>query len=122
MFTNVIVRKPCKALLDGITSAPELGKPDYEKALLQHAAYVEALKKCGVKVTMLEAEEEFPDSCFVEDVAVITKKGAIITNPGAPSRNKEPEKMIDTIKTFFADDEIAYIKAPGTLEGGDVMT
>ncbi len=121
MFTNVIVRKPCRALLDGITSAPELGKPDYDKALIQHAAYVEALKKCGVNVTMLEAEEEFPDSCFVEDVSVITRKGAIITNPGAASRNKEPEKIIDTIKTFFTDDRIAYIKAPGTLEGGDVM-
>jgi dimethylargininase len=72
-------------------------------------------------VTVLEAEEEFPDSCFVEDVAVITSKGAIITNPGASTRNKETEKIIETIKLFFADEQISYIKAPGTLEGGDVM-
>ena len=32
MFTNVIVKTPCKAVTEGITSAPELGKPDYEKA------------------------------------------------------------------------------------------
>lgn len=121
MFQNVIVRKPCRALVNGITSAPELGKPDYELALKQHAAYVEALKACGVTVTQLEAEEEFPDSCFVEDVAVITRKGAIITNPGAPSRNREITKMIPVIKQFFPEDQIAYIKAPGTLEGGDVM-
>ena len=36
MFKNVIVRRPCKAMVEGITSAPELGKPDYELALKQH--------------------------------------------------------------------------------------
>ena len=32
-FNHVIVRRPCKAMVEGITSAPELGKPDYELAL-----------------------------------------------------------------------------------------
>ena len=32
-FTNVIVRRPAKSMVEGITSAPELGKPDYELAL-----------------------------------------------------------------------------------------
>lgn len=121
MFKNAIVRKPSKTLVDGITSAPELGKPDYTRALEEHAGYVNALQKCGVSVTVLEAEEKFPDSCFVEDVAVLTRKGAIITNPGAVSRNEEIKKIIPTIKKFYNDDKIAYIKAPGTIEGGDVM-
>ena len=121
MFHNVIVRKPSKTLMEGITSAPELGKPDYELAVKQHDAYIAALKKCGVEVTELEPLEEFPDSCFVEDAAVVTRKCAIITNPGAASRNKEPEYIVDTIRKFYADDQIEYIKAPGTLEGGDVM-
>ena len=56
MFQNVIVRRPCKALIDGITSNPQLGKPDYEKACKQHDTYIEALKKCGVQVTVLEAD------------------------------------------------------------------
>jgi len=29
MFCNVIVRRPCRALVDGIPSSPQLGKPDY---------------------------------------------------------------------------------------------
>ena len=33
----------------GITSAPELGKPDYELALKEHDAYIEALKQCDVR-------------------------------------------------------------------------
>ena len=61
-FNNVIVRRPCKAVCDGITSAPELGQPIYEKALKQHDAYIEALKKCGVEVTVLEADEQYPES------------------------------------------------------------
>lgn len=121
MFKNVIVRKPAKSMIDGITSAPELGKPDYELAVKQHDAYIEALKQCGVQVTELEALEEYPDACFVEDVAVLTRKCAIITNPGAPSRNGEKAYIVEAIRKFYADEQIAYIESPGTLEGGDVM-
>jgi dimethylargininase len=121
MFENVIVKRPSKSMVEGITSAPELGKPDYELALKQHDAYIEALKYCGVKVTLLEADEEFPDSCFVEDVAVLSKKCAVITNPGAKSRNGETKNIIETIKKFYPEDKIEYIKHPGTLEGGDIM-
>ena len=121
MFQNVIVRRPCRALIDGITSNPQLGKPDYEKACKQHDSYIAALKQCGVNVTVLEADERYPDSCFVEDPAVITRKCAIITNPGAESRNGEKDEIIGAVRAFFSDDKIEYIKAPGTLEGGDVM-
>ena len=121
MFKNVIVRKPSRSMVDGITSAPELGKPDYELAIKQHDAYIETLKKCGVEVTELEAMEEFPDSCFVEDVAVVNRKCAIITNPGADSRNGEKEFIVEPLKRFYKEEQIYYIQSPGTLDGGDVM-
>lgn len=121
MFKHVIVRRPCQAMVEGITSAPELGKPDHALALRQHDDYIAALKQCGVDVTVLPADERYPDSCFVEDPAVITSKCAIITNPGAPSRNGEKDEIVGAIKQFFSDDQIEYIQAPGTLEGGDVM-
>jgi dimethylargininase len=121
MFKNAIVKRPSKSMVQGITSAPELGKPNYELALKQHDAYIEALKECGALVTVLEADEAFPDSCFVEDVAVLSNKCAIITNPGAKSRNEETKGIIDTIKKFYTEDKIEYITNPGTLEGGDVM-
>lgn len=54
----------------------------------EHDDYIAALKQCGVEVTELPALEEYPDSCFVEDPAVITRCGAIITNPGADSRQR----------------------------------
>ena len=43
MFRNAIVRVPCPSIIDGLTTAT-LGKPDYERALEQHAAYTEASK------------------------------------------------------------------------------
>ena len=121
MFQNVIVKTPCRNILDGITSAPELGKPDYALALKQHAAYIEALKQCGVNVTVLPADDAFPDSCFVEDVAVVTRKCAIVTNPGAASRNGETAAIVPVLERFFPAEHIHRITAPGTLEGGDVM-
>ena len=119
MFKNAIVRRPGHSLVNGITSAPELGKPDYGLAIKQHDAYIEALKSCGVGVIVLKADERFPDSCFVEDVAVCTRKFAVIANPGASSRKGEEIEIIEVIKKYYND--IEYIKKPGTLEGGDVM-
>ena len=40
MFSHVIVKTPCTAMVHGITGHPELGAPDYEKALEQHRAYI----------------------------------------------------------------------------------
>lgn len=121
MFQHVIVKIPCKAMINGITDHPELGTPDYEKALAQHAAYVETLKQCGVDVTVLPADEAYPDSCFVEDPAIVTKYCAVITNPGAPSRKGETAAIEPMLGQFYPKDKIFHITDPGTLEGGDVM-
>ena len=119
MFRNVIVRRPSRSMIDGITTA-DLGKPDYELALRQHDAYIEAMRACGAEVTVLPAMEEYPDSCFVEDVAVVTPECAIITNPGAPSRNGEKAYIVEALSKFYPKDRIEYI-TEGTIEGGDVM-
>ena len=105
-------------MIKGITTA-NLGKPDYEFALRQHGGYIEALEKCEVRVTVLEAEEIYPDSVFIEDTAVLTEKCAVITNPGAFSRQGEETSVKEAMKNFYTN--IEMITAPGTLEGGDVM-
>lgn len=118
MFTQAIVRKPCPEMIRGLTSA-SLGKPDYLKALDQHAGYVEVLESCGLNVMVLEADSNYPDSTFVEDVALCTSDFALSTNPGAPSRNGEKLAMIPALRSFF--DGLESIEAPGTLDAGDVM-
>lgn len=118
MFKKAIVRKPCPNLVSGITSA-DLGKPDYHKAVLQHARYVDALRDLGLEVIVLEPDDRFPDSVFVEDVAVCVGDLGVITRPGADSRRDETTLIEEVIHTHF--DHIEYIKEPATLEGGDVM-
>ena len=88
MFKNAIVRTPGKSLVQGLSTAG-LGLPDYERALVQHNEYITSLEECGLDVLVLPADEEYPDSTFVEDVALLTSKCAIITNPGAPSRKAQ---------------------------------
>lgn len=102
----------------GITAA-NLGTPDYEKAILQHTEYVDGLRSCGLEVIVLEADERYPDSTFVEDTAVVTEGMAVITSPGAPSRKGEEASVAEALKSFFPS--LEYIQPPGTLEGGDVM-
>ena len=116
-FNHVIIRRPGKSLCDGITSAPELGQPIYERAIEEHYDYEHALEQCGVDVTVLPALEQFPDSCFVEDPAVITRCGAIITNPGAASRNGEKDEIEPVVRRFFDDEHVKHIVSPGTLDG-----
>ena len=118
MFTYAIVRTPAKSMIDGITTA-NLGVPNYEKALRQHQAYVEALRACGLTIITLPAAEAFPDSCFVEDTALLTKRCAIIARPGAPTRQGEEAAVLELLPRYF--DHIESIVAPGTIEPGDIM-
>ena len=121
-FKNAIVRKPSQSMLEGITTGMFSEEtPIYEDAVKQHEGYVRALEDLGVAVTVLDKLEDYPDSCFVEDPAVVMTECAIITNSPKESRNGEKFEIIDTIKDFYKDDQIFYIEAPGTMEGGDVM-
>jgi dimethylargininase len=105
-------------MIHGINSVT-LGKPDYSLALDQHREYVEALRSLGLEVTVLEPDSRFPDSTFVEDVALCTAGLTVITNPGAASRKGEQVDMERVIGSFY--DTIEHIESPGTLEAGDVM-
>jgi len=118
IFTRAIVRKPCQAMLNGLTSA-NMGPPDFRLACKQHDDYIDALKECGLMVTELPALEDYPDSCFVEDVALLTSNCAILTNPGAVSRRGETAHIESAIKEFYP--RLACINADGHVEAGDIM-
>jgi dimethylargininase len=116
-FTRAIVRPPSPNFAAGLTSAAA-GPPDIGRALEQHAAYVEALRDRGLTVTCLEPDEMYPDGTFVEDTAIVTGRGAVLTRPGALSREGEIRSMAACLRQFFAD--LPAIAAPGTVDGGDV--
>jgi dimethylargininase len=88
------------------------------RVLEQHAQYCQALVDCGLTLTTLDADLRYPDSTFVEDAAILTARAAILTRPGAPSRQGEVDAILPTIQEFFSS---AYvIEPPGTIDGGDI--
>jgi dimethylargininase len=116
-FTRAIVRPPADTFAAGITSS-SLGPPDLALALEQHEAYCLALERLGLSLVRLAPDPGFPDSTFVEDAAVVTSRGAILTRPGAASRPGEVAAVGAVLGEWFP--ELAEIAVPGTLDGGDV--
>jgi dimethylargininase len=117
LFSKAIVRTPCRNFINGLTSA-NLGVAIYEKALSQHQKYIEALEYCRLEVIILDADEDYPDSTFIEDTAILTPHCAIITNPGAQSRRGEIVEITSVLGKYFS--KIEKIVDPGTVDGGDI--
>ena len=120
-FQHAIVRRPCRAMVDGITSAPELGKPIYELALEQHDAYIRALEQCGIEVSILDADEAFPDSCFMKMWPCCPRSVRWLPTPEHRPAMEEKRLIIDEIRKYYDEAAIHCIQTPGTLDGGDVM-
>jgi dimethylargininase len=117
VFKHAIVRLPGTNLAQGLTTV-QLGVPLYDKVLQQHARYCEALQECGLELTTLDADLDHPDSTFLEDTAVLTARSAILTRPGARSRQSEVAAIRPTLRGFFP--ATLEIETPGTLDGGDI--
>jgi dimethylargininase len=116
-FTRAIVCPPAATFAAGITSSG-LGPPDLALALDQHHAYCRALEGLGLSLVRLAPDPDFPDCTFVEDVAVVTRHGAIVARPGAASRAGEVTAVKPVLSKWFP--ELAEITAPGTVDAGDV--
>ena len=116
-FTRAIVKPPAASFAAGITSS-NLGPPDLALALEQHEAYCRTLERLGLSLHRLPPDPAYPDSTFVEDAAIVTGRGAILTRPGAPSRAGEVAAVGEALCRWFP--ELDQIESPGTLDGGDV--
>jgi dimethylargininase len=115
-YTQAIVRPPGESYAQAISSTGRT--PDVQLARLQHAEYRQALAEAGVTIEQLPPHETYPDSCFVQDTALVVAGVAIIARPGAQSRRGEE----GLIAEFLADRyPLSHITDPGTLEFGDVM-
>jgi dimethylargininase len=117
LFTKAIARIPGSNFASGLTTV-DLGVPHFDLVLAQHARYCEALVACGLDLTVLPADLRYPDSTFVEDTAVLTANGAVLTRPGTVTRQGEIDAIRPVIQSFFP--QAPSIDAPGTLDGGDI--
>jgi dimethylargininase len=91
---------------------------DHARAVAQHEDYEAALRRLGCRVERLPDAPDLPDSVFVEDAAVVLDEVAVIARPGAESRRPEVDAMAAALRPHRP---LAFIEAPGTLDGGDVL-
>jgi dimethylargininase len=91
---------------------------DLALARAQHQEYVRHLEESGHKIEVVPPDEAHPDCVFIEDAAVILGTIALATRPGAESRRGEVGPVMEALAHRF---DTAEIRAPGTLDGGDVM-
>ncbi len=116
-FHHALTRQPGRSYARAISSAGL--SPDVDLALRQHAQYCRALQSADLEVEVLPPAETYPDSCFVEDPLVVAGGLAILTRPGAPTRQGEEDSLEAVVEGRFP---LRRIQAPGTLEGGDVLS
>jgi dimethylargininase len=149
--TFAIVRAVSRAFADAIAStSPVHGRIDAERAAEQHARYLSVLREAAssssppLRLVELDAPDDLPDACFVEDTAVVVpgawlprgrqaaataspppKAVAVVARPPAPSRAREPEAVARALRghpdVSRAVEVVGEIAAPGTLDGGDVL-
>lgn len=84
----------------------------------QHAEYCRLLTELGANVLILEPNEDFPDSVFVEDTAVVLDEVAILCSMGTESRRGESKSIACVLRGYR---RMESIKLPASIEGGDVL-
>lgn len=116
-FNSAIVRTPGRSVVHGLRANPGPA-PVFETVLAEHGAYIAALRGAGVQVTVLDSLEQFPDSIFVEDPALVFSQAAVLLRPGAPTRMEEAKELAATLETRFP----AVLQlSDGFADGGDIL-
>jgi len=91
---------------------------DATRAAEEHAAYEAALRSLGAEVVRAAPAPDMPDAVFVEDTALVFDEVAVITRPGAPSRQAETAGVAEVLARHRA---LVTLEAPATMDGGDVL-
>jgi dimethylargininase len=116
---RALVRPPGDSFADALSQHPESHTLDPERARAQHASYRQLLEGLGLEVVALPPDEECPDSCFTQDLAIVLDGRALLCRPGAPSRRPEPSRIEPTLGGLVGS--VDRVAPPATIEGGDVI-
>lgn len=116
---RALVRPVPRTFDRSLCLSPPPAPIEVARAQEQHRRYVAALREHTAEVVVLAAADELPDSCFVEDTAVVIGGRALITRPGAPSRQAEPPAVQLALQQLGL--LCVVMEPPATLDGGDVL-
>ena len=125
-LTSLFLKKASAAFIDDAhiskywASLNYLGKPLIEKALAEYEAFEKILKDNGAQIFYFPEDSSVNmDSIYCRDAAIATTKGMIICNMGKEGRKNEPLAQQKAYEAAGIP-VLGVIKAPGTIEGGDV--
>lgn len=91
---------------------------DVDRARAQHDEYERALESLGCTIVRVPTADEFADSVFIEDTAIVVDEVAVITRPGAESRRGETAGVAEVLRNYR---ELRFIEPPATIDGGDAL-
>jgi dimethylargininase len=114
-----LVRAPATTLAKGQITHVKRRVVKFDKAEAQWDAYVAALEAEGFTTLQIDADDAHPDCVFIEDTVVMLGQVAVVTSPGAPSRQGEQDAVAEAVADLGL--ETWHIRTPGTLDGGDVL-
>lgn len=115
---RALVRPPSSVFSRCISSHPDHHSLNLSHAREQHTAYCSALSELGLEVIALPEDEIHPDSCFVEDTAVVVGSRAFITRMAEESRRGEEEEVLRVLEQYMS---VRSATPPATIEGGDII-
>lgn len=116
---RALVRRPGPRLNEGLLTHFVRTEVDVDVATRQWKEYVATMARHGWETVEIPSEDSCPDAVFVEDTIVMYGDLAVISLPGAPTRQPETAAVADVIGGLGY--RIARIEPPGTLDGGDVL-
>ena len=76
--TKALVREPGNGYPGCISSHPLHKTVDLNKARAQHSNYCNVISDLGLEVIRIPRDDYYPDSCFVEDNAIVRGDKALI--------------------------------------------
>ncbi|HEX4401853.1 MAG TPA: dimethylarginine dimethylaminohydrolase [Galbitalea sp.] len=119
LHRTVLVRPPASTVAKGQLTHVKRRVVKYAKAQEQWEGYVAALEAEGFTALTIDQDDAYPDSVFIEDAVVMLGQVAVVTSPGASTRQGEEDAVADAVTDLGL--EVRHIRAPGTLDGGDVL-
>ena len=115
---HAIVREPGNLYTSCLSSHPLHHTVSLNGAREQHAKYCEVLAELGLEVIRVPRDDKHPDSCFVEDNAVVENGRALICRMAKESRRGEQPGVAAELEKIMP---IKWASEPATIEGGDVV-
>ncbi|MGA5132336.1 dimethylargininase [Streptomyces olivoreticuli] len=116
---TALIRRPGPRLADGLVTHIARAPVDTALALRQWEDYCRALRDHGWRTVEVPPADDCPDAVFVEDAMVVFRTAALIARSGAPSRRPETAGAEEAAEALGLT--VHRVRAPGTLDGGDVL-